>query len=84
MVHVCQVWIALGLAVDPARAPPHHWMCTSVECKDVLVLAMPIKEFPPPPRRRSAPLGRTNLSSLSFTSCALDLWMHRTGDSSGY
>ena len=32
--------------VDPGRAMQDHWMCSSAKCKDVLVLAMPMKELP--------------------------------------
>lgn len=37
---------APSAAVDAARALQDHWMCTSVKSKDVLVLAMPMKDFP--------------------------------------
>lgn len=33
-------------AVDPARALQDHWMRASAKCKDVLVLALPMKEVP--------------------------------------
>jgi hypothetical protein len=33
-------------AVDPGRAIQEQWMSTSVKCKDVLVMAMPLKDIP--------------------------------------
>jgi hypothetical protein len=42
---VFQTFVAQS-AVDPGRAIQEQWMSTSVKCKDVLVMAMPMKDIP--------------------------------------
>jgi hypothetical protein len=37
---------AFQSAADPGRAIQDQWMSTSAKCKDVLVMAMPLKDIP--------------------------------------